>query len=794
MKKTVAVGISATLFIGILGLALALESIANKKALYLSDGELTATGLSAPVRIVRDEKMMPYIYAQNRDDALIAQGFAMAQDRILQMHMLRSLANGRLSEFAGVKGIDSDRRARRIGFLTAASRNAMLLRAEDRRFLQKFADGVNLFLQMSKDDYPLELKLAKIEPEEWQIEDSLAIMYLMGWNSAGNYKAELLAFDLRKQLGDAAFIEIAPVFENIDNGLRTGFSLSHSEAAEYNRSWGAAWSGQDEFGRVLGAGSNAWVLGNKKTEAGFPILANDPHLEGVMLPGAFYASSIILPDNRLVGITIPGIPGIFAGRNESVAIGFTNAYGDSQDVIRYQLAPGDGKKFLDEGATEQFSIENYRIRVKDDSAKSGFTILNEETEITPEGRVFKKTDNDAFVIRWTSFEAMNSDLGLDYLFVARDVEQARERLKKITFIQLNVLMADKSGNIGWQTTGRYPLRRKGNGALPIDGSIERDNWRGWVDVTKNPASSNPKVGWIANANQMTTTTDYPDTYSTYFSPEYRYERIRNLLNAKQVFSAEDNRLMQQDVHNALAERITPVFVTALKTDAETKYLAELLSRWDFRDTRDSRAATVFHRLYQRMALLTFSDKLGEKQAKTMLQDWYFWQRPFEKLLKGESKWFDSIDTPQIETLNDLILRAAKELRHDDIAFLRLDPWGEHNIHTLDHPFGKDGGIRGHIFRGIRFHVPGSGETISRARSPFGTLGQVTTAPTLRMVVDLSDKEKVAATLNGGIVGRMGSKYLFDQAGSFYAGQTAYWWFSDAAIAEKRKGELLLRPR
>ena len=65
---------------------------------------------------------------------------------------------------------------------------------------------------------------------------------------------------------------------------------------------------------------------------------------------------------------------------------------------------------------------------------------------------------------------------------------------------------------------------------------------------------------------------------------------------------------------------------------------------------------------------------------------------------------------------------------------------------------------------------------------------------MRMVVDLADDEKVAGTLNGGTVGRTGSTHLFDQAGTMYAGDTLYWWFSDAAIERQKRHELRMVPR
>ncbi len=73
---------------------------------YQKEGELTVPGLRDAVAVKRDEKGMAYIYAQNLPDALMAQGFVTAQDRLFQMHLIRLLTQGRMSEFCA--GLDQE--------------------------------------------------------------------------------------------------------------------------------------------------------------------------------------------------------------------------------------------------------------------------------------------------------------------------------------------------------------------------------------------------------------------------------------------------------------------------------------------------------------------------------------------------------------------------------------------------------------------------------------------------------------------------------------------------------------
>ena len=70
---------------------------------YTRSGELSLAGLKEPVTVQRDEKGMAYIYAQNAEDLIMAQGFVAAQDRLFQMELIKLIASGRICELAGEK-------------------------------------------------------------------------------------------------------------------------------------------------------------------------------------------------------------------------------------------------------------------------------------------------------------------------------------------------------------------------------------------------------------------------------------------------------------------------------------------------------------------------------------------------------------------------------------------------------------------------------------------------------------------------------------------------------------------
>src|SRR3546814_10557427 len=81
---------------------------------------------------------------------------------------------------------------------------------------------------------------------------------------------------------------------------------------------------------VPGIGSNNWAISGSKTASGYPILANDPHLN-LTLPSLWYQVQLTGPGVNVCGVSLPGAPGVISGFNEQVAWGVTNVGSDVLD-------------------------------------------------------------------------------------------------------------------------------------------------------------------------------------------------------------------------------------------------------------------------------------------------------------------------------------------------------------------------------------------------------------------------------------------------------------------------------
>jgi penicillin G amidase len=781
----------------LLGLGISACSFLNS---FQTEGTLVLPGLKAPVTVHRDEKGMAYIYAQDMHDAVMAQGFVTAQDRLFQMELTRLVATGRICEMAGEEARPLAIRMKTIGFLRNARKHAALLEPETRAFFQSYIDGVNAFIQLRPNEHHLEFKLAGIKPTPWTIEDSLSVFYLMSWDSAANLETEIIAQMLVEKLGPEKAKEIFPLNLNPDDppgpdvrrvapaSIPLGLEKDPSLLA-YRRD------------RSLGLGSNNWVVGPAHSTGGKPIVANDPHLDARMLPGPLYPIGLITPQFRAVGVVLPGLPGIAIGRTGYVSFGLTNAYGDVQDLYVETIDPRDKERYMEGDKSLPFKTIQETLVIKDKNAPQGYREEKVMIRLTARGPVISevlrtlKTEK-VTTLRFAPFESMDPCIGLHLLLTAQSIEEATHAIEHLNIIGFNMVFGDKDGNIGWRVTGRLPIRSKGDGTIPFVVTNSEDNWSGYISFDEMPHSLNPERGWAGTCNNKTITKEYPYYYSSHLSPSYRYERLKELLDTPNPKTAENHWQYQRDTVNLMAKRIAPLMTKSLAAHGETKTMGEILSRWDFRDDPDKAAPAIFQTVYRHFALLVYQDELGEDLAKTMLDNWYFWEERLQAMvLEGTSPWFDNVKTDKIkETRDELFYQAGLKAAQDLGSSLGQDPnqwhWGK--IHQMEfvNPIRRKGFGKG-LIGGGSHPAPGSCETLYRGVYTFSDPFGVTVPAALRMVADLSDEDKILAVLPGGVCGRLFHPHTKDQIEAFMNGDKVYWWFSDKTIKEHSKAVLTL---
>lgn len=771
---------------------------------YQKQGKLRLAGLETSVTVKRDEKGMAYIYAGSLGDALMGQGFVTAQDRLFNMELTRMFAAGRISEIAGEKAVALDTRMRTIGFYRHAEKQARLLGPESRRFFQRYIDGINAFISTRPENHHLEFKLAGIQPTPWTIVDSLAIVYYLSWDTSANLTTEIIAQMLVEKLGYQKALEIFPLNINPDD---PALKLSKN-VTEFSPPCRIGLTAKGQLSswledRLLEIGSNNWAVDARRSTGDKPILANDPHLDARILPGPWYPCGIVTPEVRVVGVSPAGIPGMVVFRNSHVALGVTNAYGDTQDLYVEKVDPDNPDHYLEGERSVPFKVIEETLKIKDKKAPDGSREKKIKIRFTRRGPVISgayrslKTEK-VISLRWSLIENMGPKIGFDDLLKAKSIADIREALRNINFLMLNVTFADTNGNIGWQVSGKLPVRSKGDGTVPFEVTDTGDNWSGWVPFDDMPQLYNPARGWVGTCNHYTVTGNFPYYYSSYAAASYRYRRLMQLLDSREVKSPDDHWQLQRDTFNIMAEAIAPLMASALAAHEDTRRLGEILNRWDYHDDPDESAPTIFQAIYRKFALLVFEDELGEDLAETMLDRWYFWQERLGRMVaEGNSAWFDNVRTADVkESRDDLFYQAALAAAADLDTRLGGNPakwlWGKvHRVEFVS-PIRREG-FGKKLVGGGSHPALGSGETLGRGVYKFNAPFDVVSFASLRMVADLADQEKVLAVLPGGVSGRLFDKHCTDQIEPFISGQKVYWWFSDAAIEAHSRNVLVLTP-
>jgi penicillin G amidase len=660
-----------------------------RRSLPVVDGTIEVEGLTAPVRIVRDRHAVPHIEAASFEDAVFAQGFVHAQDRLWQMDFRRRLGTGRLAEVLGPGALPTDRLIRVLGFERAAKASLAHLRPDTVALLEAYAAGVNAWLATRTGPLPLEFLVLDYEPEPWEPSDSLVWMRVLALDLSGNWRDELLRARLARRLSEDQIADLWP----------------ESAAAPITLVELARGLPTDALAAVLppapppGMGSNAWVLDGSRTASGAPLLANDPHL-GLSAPGPWYLAHLRAPGRELIGATMPGLPGVVLGHNGSIAWGFTNTGPDTQDLFVERVSPDDASQYLTPDGFAPFAIRDELILV---DGADPVTLRVRETRHGPvlsdllpaTGTVLE--GDQVLALSWTALAA--EDVSIEALLdlgAARDWPAFVAAARGNGTPMQNVLYADTTGHIGFIAPGNVPIRRQGDGRWPVPGWTGEFDWQGTIPFAELPRGLDPPDGAFVNANNRIVADDYPYLLTADWDPPYRARRIVEALGGDRHDVASFARL-QADQLSLLARDLLPFMLDAAPQSEAGAAAKAGLAAWDRVMRPDAAEPLIFAAWYRELSRQIYADELGD------LFHAYWGVRPqfMEHVLRRRPAWCDDIGTAALETC---AMQAAKAL---ELALADLerrfgsDPdawrWGEAHPARMLHPILKDQPVLARLF-------------------------------------------------------------------------------------------------
>jgi len=807
------VRVVATLIVGLILIGCAAATwfyVSARRALPQIDGTVSISGLHVQAKVIRDSQGVPHIVAANTDDLFFAQGYVTAQDRLWQMDLSRRLAAGTASEVMGAGFVDRDKQQRILGLRIVAEQSLAALSPRDRSHFEAYARGVNAYIESHREELPVEFRVLRYSPNHWTSLDSMLCGVLMTEAlNHGLYGPKLVHEKMIAKLGPELAADLYPNSSLRDHPPGSDRQLSNQQRGlpEQNSTGLAALKGSGEqFGGMSGSalagpddtqlpGSNNWVISGAHTVTGKPLLSNDMHL-GLRIPNTWYEMQLEVhaqhsePAFEVVGFTLPGLPYVLVGHNQRIAWGFTNLVPDVEDVYA-ETVRSDGEYQTPDGwRPMQKRREVIKVKGKPDvvldvmSTRHGPVI----SELEP-------NEKRSLALKW-----MVSDDPVSVPFFdidsAQNWQEFRGALSHLSAPAQNIVYADVDGHIGYQAAGHIPIRKSGDGMLPGSGADDAHEWTGYVPFDQLPSVYDPQSGVIATANNRIAPAGYPYSLSTEWGSPYRVERIYQLLDSGQRFSATDMLKVQTDTYSDFDRECAENFAAAVshssKASARAQEVAELMGHWDGWESAESAAPTLVAQTREELFKLLLESRLKAKSGQSQEgeldwtdYEWFMSSVALENILtRRPARWLP----PSFANYDDLLTAAVESAIKEKEApsDLKSWKWGALAAANLQHPiFGKVPILK--RWTGPGFAVQsGDRYTVKQTSSSFGA--------SERMTVDLADLDASNFNLLTGQSGQIFSPYYMDQWQAWYRGFSFAMPFSDDAVAKTKAHELTLTPQ
>ena len=601
------------------------------------DGRIAVHGPAGEVRIARDSDGIPLIAAATDEDAAFGLGFAHAQDRLFQMELQRRYGAGRLAEIFGLQALATDRQMRVLGLYRAAEAEIPTLSPAMRRGVEAYAAGVNAFLATRRGALPPEFLLLRFRPDPWHPADSLVWGKLMDLELAGNYRGELLRARLARTVSADDLAVLYPEYPKEAPTTLAELATIYRQLP-LDRLYATL---PPLVGPIYA--SNNWVVDGAHTESGKPVLANDPHL-GFAAPGFWYLARLKTPQGEIAGGTVAGVPVVVVGHNERIAWGFTTTGGDVEDLFIERVDPVDPNRYLTPEGGAAFSTREELINVRG-AAPVAITVRSTRhgpvlSDVLPEGSV----ESGYVLALQTSFLDAEDRTAETLWNINRAGDWAGFRGALADFVgpQQNIVYADVDGTIGFIAPARIPIRKNGNGWLPVPGWTGEYDWTGFIPFAELPQATDPVAGHFVSANNKIVPERYPYFLSRDWDIPNRAERIEELLAAEPRQSAEASAAMQADTLSIMARRLVPLMTRIEPGDDMAREAIELLRGWDFRMDADKVEPLLFIAWLRAFAREVLFGRLGDAATD-------FWDlKPpvMEAVLARHPEWCATPQHPQ----------------------------------------------------------------------------------------------------------------------------------------------------
>ncbi len=411
--------------------------------------------LASQVTIYRDAYGTAHVDGQTDEAALFGFAYSQAEDYFWQIEDNYILAIGRYAEVHGARGLNSDLLNRAFEIVPRAKAMYPVLDAELRSLCDAFAAGLNHYLATHPETRPRLIE--HFEP--WHV------------------------------LAYGRHITLELCFR------RTGLSNTYLPRA-HDRIWAAS-------------GSNGWAIAPAKTKSGNALLLVNPHLPWFGFSQLFEAHVRSGSGWNFSGATTYGSPVLILGHNEHLGWTLTTNEPDIADLWRVTFDDPDHPLNYRYGDGYRTAVETREtIGVV---SPAGVHARSYTLRKTHYGPIVAQEDGHHYLA--ARIAGLDNTLMLRQslkMMRSRTFDEFRQALDMQQFSLMNILYADRQGNVYYLYNGLIPRRDDAfDRRQPLDGAEPRTEWNGLHSVAELPQLINPAAGYVQNCNSspFTTCTD-----------------------------------------------------------------------------------------------------------------------------------------------------------------------------------------------------------------------------------------------------------------------------------------------
>ena len=776
---------------------------------------LCSNDIKSKILINTDLYAIPHITGNNDTETFFGLGYVHAQERLWQMTFLKRLSQGRLSEISGSKTVLLDSFMKSLDLQTLANEIFQNLPTDLKQVLSFYSQGINLRLKEIQ-----ERGLGRGSPEfffyspevtPWSPVDSLAIFKLIEFMSSNKALTEIeLTSLLFSNVGESKLDHLI----NDSSFFRSKLSEISSELKEgkFTELKKHNYDINTSFLSPLNAGfySNVFAADGSRTASKKSLLLANLFLP-LSSPSMWMLAHLDLNETSVIGATIPGVPVIFSGKNETLAWGSSFSFVDDQDLYFEKLNPQNRGEYLASSGYKKFSSQKKLIKIKNNPTLSFLVKRTENRVIIPHElyRMHSLVPQGFLVsLAWTGFNKNDTTLETFLnLMSAKTVEGFKAKMPKNNSFNLIFVIADET-EVNSVFIGNTPKRKKEN---QTKGQIITPGWRfenQWDSKSKKemqPFALSNKEGLYLNTNNSFLKEEFPNHLSFNWGDEQRLLRATKMINNREFHSVESFKELQNDFISEPARTLLPLMGKELwfqyddneadDINAIKARSLELLTNWNGDMMTNSPEPLIYSSWVKTFKKMVVEDELSLNYDYSNSISPLFLEKVLRNI-ENAGTWCDIKHSNKIETCAELSKKSLtislQKLRNEYGSDINKWRWG--NQRRVKHtPFSADSILAPKFLREISSEISGSTHTLNSTMLNDASQNNEAKASSFKMIIDFSSPNKNMFILPTGQSGHMLSKHYDDQTNLWKNGNFLFLSGTKGVVLGGSKGETIIYP-